>query len=334
MLKVTRHETILRKTGTQVHFPFLLEDEDGKWYMTFREGVHGAPGGDRVRCVMSADRGRYWRPWSGLHPGANLRFFWHKLSDGTLLAHGYVSEVGKDGKRYIRMLRCENATRTFVDYSAPVTGLPVEEEAEWRLAFWGACRELAPGHLIQGIYFRKGSGPWRPGKCKYATGVVESRDSGKAWTFLATICDEQETGKEGPDELDIELLANNEVLAVFRTGSADPICMARSADEGRTWSKHEDTGLTGVSPQLMLLKNGVLIMSWGTRDVYVRFSPDGLGRRWARPLLVFRGQGSGYTHLQALGPGLFRMVYDESRFDTGDESGEHRIVRVEVQSTA
>lgn len=82
-----------------------------------------------------------------------------------------------------------------------------------------------------------------------------------------------------------------------------------------------------------LLENGVLVMSWGTRDVYVRFSPDGLGRRWAEPLLVFRGQGSGYTHLQALGPSLFRMVYDESAFDTGDESGEHRIVRVEAQST-
>ena len=53
---------------------------------------------------------------------------------------------------------------------------------------------------------------------------------------------------------------------------------------------------------------------------------------WNEPLCFYQGQGTGYTDIQALSANTFRIVFDESTFLSDDESGDHRIVRVEIDS--
>jgi len=331
-LTVIDRQTILSSDEEQLHFPFLHEAADGVWHMTYREGPHGVPGGDRVQCVRSEDRGATWQTHPSLKPSPSLRLFYQKLSDGALLANRYVSEVNPEGGRFIDMLRSEDDGETWLEHRAPITGIPVSADEPIRLGFWGKAAEPEPERLLQGCYHKPGDFPYKSGD-KYVNAVLESVDGGRSWQFLSNVCTDTSLGVEGADEQDLEVLPNGDILTVFRTGSADPIYQARSEDGGRSWSEPEPSGVTGVSPQLLLLGNGMLIHSYGTRDVQVQVSEDGTGRAWSAPLLIYKGEGSGYTHLQSLAPGRFRAVYDESSF-SGVQEGGNRIVRVEVEATA
>ena len=313
-LTVLRRDVILEHATEQLHFPFLYESRDGTWYMTYREGPHGPFGGDRVQCALSHDRGRTWEPYPGLRAGTfSLRLFYQALSDGTLLANRYQSLVDESGKRTMEMLRSGDDGCVWLEHRAPLIDVPAELEGhDVPLSFWGQCVEVEPGSLVQGFYGQHVPESERTGRRSFVNGVFESTDMGQSWRFLSYICADSSLGRESPTELDLEVLPNGDLLSVFRTGG--PIFMSRSEDKGETWSPAEDMGVTGVSPQLLLLQNKVLIMSYGTRDVYVRVSPDGLGSRWTKPVLLYKGPGSGYTHLQALGPDRFRVVFDESPF--------------------
>jgi len=137
-------------------------------------------------------------------------------------------------------------------------------------------------------------------RARYINGIVESTDGGNNWRYLSHLCDDPSLGNEGPDEMDLVRLASGELLSVFRTGtsSGSHIHQVRSTDGGETWSRPRDLGSVGVSPQLLLLTNGVLVCTYGTRDVHVMASWDGTGREWSKQLLIHKGEGSGYTDLQ------------------------------------
>ena len=126
------------------------------------------------------------------------------------------------------------------------------------------------------------------------------------------------TYREGPHSA---ILPGNRVQTVL------------SSDGGKTWSSPRDLGTErGVSPQLLQLENRALILSYGTRDVYVRASYDG-GHTWLAPLLVNKGPGSGYTNLQALGPGRFRLIVDSLPFSGHHARVSNHIIRVVLRAT-
>ena len=156
----------------------------------------------------------------------------------------------------IDMIRSSDDGRSWQEYCAPITGLPAQVDGAAKLYFWGKCVEPSPGHLVQGFYYciQAGQGD------RYANGVCISGDCGQSWRFAAHLCADASLGTEGPNETDLEQFANGELLAVCRTGGNAPIYQFRSQDGGRTWSRPVETGARGVSPQLLLLENGVLVM--------------------------------------------------------------------------
>ncbi len=58
--------------------------------------------------------------------------------------------------------------------------------------------------------------------------------------------------------------------------------MARSADNGLTWSTPELVASTSVTPHLVPLANGVVALVYSRPGVHVRFSADGC-RTWSAP---------------------------------------------------
>ena len=98
---------------------------------------------------------------------------------------------------------------------------------------------------------------------------------------------------------------------------------ARSTDDGRTWSAPSlmpDTAKS-VEPDLCLMSNGILAMSYGRPGVRIMFSPDGNGKTWTSPTTIYNDtffkQGDkflhttyGYTSIKEVSPGRLLYVYD------------------------
>jgi hypothetical protein len=334
-MKLIEKRTLIQKTGTQLHFPFLLESSDDHWFMTYREGPHCGPkgDGDRVQCIQSSDQGKNWEQWPGLEIKPHLRLFWTKLSDGSLVSHRYHIKKSDNDSWIAATLSSGDEGKTWKAIEGPVSDLPFNQDPEIH-AMWGHVREGSNGELLCGCYGQTGTveGGW--GHIKFTIGVLTSADRGKSWQYLATICDDQSLGDEGPAEMDILLLSNGDLISVFRTGTKpeSPMAMSRSKDGGKTWALETLFKNPGVSPQLLQLENGKIICSYGTRDVYVMSSIDEQVSGWNKPLCLYQGQGTGYTDIQALSANTFRIIFDESTFLSDDESGDHRIVRMEVDS--
>jgi len=322
-LSIVSQLTILAKDDVQLHFPFLHEAKNGTWYMTYREGRHGSDQ-ERVYCIMSSDRGKSWQPWPGLKTEPKLRLFRCRLSDGMLISHRYLFTINDNATGSGFILRSSDDGAAWSKTSAPLAGLPFAPGKPAGL--WGHIVEMPDGRLLCGLYGRK------PEHSKYINGVVESTDGGNRWRYLSHLCGDPSLGNEGPDEMDLVRLESGELLGVFRTGTKPDSHMhqVRSTDGGKTWSQPRDLRSVGVSPQLLLLSSGVLVCTYGTRDVYVMASWDGTGRDWSKPQLIYKGEGSGYTDLQALSEGTFRIVFDQSPFFSNKPGG--KIVRVVVSA--
>ena len=77
----------------------------------------------------------------------------------------------------------------------------------------------------------------------------------------------------------------DEIVCVDRMDQAtthDPhrsTMLARSSDNGRTWSEPERVASSSVTPHLVKLENGVVALVFGRPGVHVQFSADGC-RSW------------------------------------------------------
>jgi len=322
---------------SQVHFPFLYEAPDGVWYMTHREGPHGWGKGkmgvgwkdearvnlftdDRVQTVYSTDFGKSWHPWAGLKADSwKWRLFVTRLRNGTLLSHRYILEdLMNDARGKLKgtgiILRSTDDGKNWKQDPAPIRDIPfrISREEECGFGMWGHVRERQDGALLVAM---QGGSKVHAGEPS-GNGVLLSEDEGKSWRYLSAIADSVELGNEGCSETDIVKVGGNEFLAVYRTGTegASSLHQSRSHDGGKTWEPAENLNIRhGVSPQLLLLENGVLILSYGNRKVHVRCSEDS-GRTWSDPLQIYGGPGSGYTDIQALDENRFRIVFDASTF--------------------
>lgn len=163
------------------------------------------------------------------------------------------------------------------------------------------------------------------------SGSVQSTDGGHNFEWLANVCKDNTVGERRKPGL--VRLPSGELLALIRCGTqpSRPIVEVRSSNGGLTWNSPRKLSLPGVCPQVLLLKNSVLVCSYGTRRyVHIMASWDGTGGQWSEPLVLYEGQTSGYSNLQALADNRFRIVYQEGTFDAYQE-GDNRIVRSEIQ---
>ena len=313
----------------QLHFPWLYESPNGTWYMTYREGPHleatFGPG-NRVQCVQSRDRGATWFPWMGLEAEPFMRqLFVSQLQDGSLITYR-CSMI--DFRRQTNgrlhgtsiMLRSEDQGATWARYEAPVTDLPFSL-GDHLMSLWGHAVELPDGTLLWACYSREGNS---------ISGVVRSTDGGRSFVWLSDACTDNTVGQRR--ELGLARLASSELLGLIRCGTDNdrPMVAVRSDDDGQTWSDPLRLRAPGVCPQLLLLDNGVLVCSYGTRrNVHVMAGLDDQGREWSKPLVLYEGQTSGYTNLQSLDGDRFRVVHQEGSFDAHQPGGS-RFVRTEL----
>ena len=347
----------------------MFESADGNWYLTLREGPHvwgpdngGLPlenavralyASDRVQTVHSPDQGESWRPWAGLKAEDTwLRFFRTQLPDGSMISPGYRFaewEPDPNGGLVVsltlRLSSDEGAT--WEKQSREIRGMPFAKPVKSITAVtWGHVLPVDNDRLLLAVY---GKPPESiDARWGYGMGVLASDDGGANWRFESWISRGDDLGSEGPSETNLVSFGEDRLLAIFRTGTRgsdgavdrpvpSALHISRSADGGKTWTPPEVTPfLGGVSPQLLRLQSGLLVLSYGARTedgdtVRVHSSWDE-GRTWSAPLILYRGPGSGYTDMTELDDGRFQIVYDESRFYRSDpEMERNEIVRVILQ---
>ncbi len=334
-LELVRRNVLLSNPGTygipdeQLHFPYLYESNNGTWYMTYREGPHledkFGPG-NRVQCVQSRDKGASWLPWMGLLAEPWMyQLFVTRLIGGSLISYRCKmtelhqrADSAVDGTMII--LRSHDQGSTWTRHEAPVSNMPFSL-GDQLVSLWGHAIEMPDRRLLWACYSREGNSE---------SGVVQSTDGGQSFAWLANLCADTSVGERR--EPGLARLASGELLALIRCGTSRsrPMVQVRSRDRGLTWGPPLKLARPGVCPQLLLLENGVLVCSYGTRRyVHVMASWDGTGDQWSKPLVLYEGQTGGYSNLQALAEDRFRIVYQEGTFDAYQEGG-NRIVRSEI----
>lgn len=209
------------------------------------------------------------------------------------------------------------------------------------IVWWGDMRVAGDRSLIAGVYpgLLDGDPSHKGGVFFY-----RSVDAGRSWHIQGRIlyepdlkADPKGEDRDGFTEPAFEILRDGTLLTVLRTTDGlgvGPMYLSRSRDQGRTWSKPRAFAPAGVLPRMLLLRNGVLVLSSGRPGVDLRFSFDGTGETWSEPLRLvalssedIQADSCGYTSLLALDDNSFLIAYSWFR-RPGDDGKTHKAILV------
>ncbi len=269
----------------------------------------------------STDRGRTWvkRETGTIGSGAQ------QLRDGRVLGMAYRSlpiegETGwYEGQRYVstdngRTVEGPIPTRFHVPQAKPAMGHAYHPGP----LFMRSIIERPDGALVALMagWFKGDDAPCphNPKRPYSRTYACESRDGGATWSFLSSI-GYGHIGSEGYNEGSLKVLPDGRLMAVLRTGSMsdkncqdNPIMVSTSDDGGKTWSTPRRTGVHGAFPDLLVLSDGALAISYGRPGASIVFSTDG-GETWTDRTVVDATKYSGYTTITETGPGEILLLF-------------------------
>ncbi len=121
-----------------------------------------------------------------------------------------------------------------------------------------------------------------------------------------------------------------------------PMAITWSDDAGHTWEPPQDLLEFGVFPNVLLLGNGVMVLSYGRPGVHLAFDSTGTGRRWTGRLTLIEGDpryedrliyshSCGYTSLLALDDDSFLIAYSDFQYSGSDGQPHKAILTRRVQ---
>ena len=170
---------------------------------------------------------------------------------------------------------------------------------------------------------------------KYCVYIFESCDCGRTWNYLSQLPTNDEVvsnhpSAEGFCEPMMSRLPDGSISILLRTGNHSPSYIARSTDECRTWSTPKIFDTNGVLPQILTLKSGVTIASYGRPILKVRATSDPSGVDWEPPIVLpltvsddpnenkkpwgKRQQSCFYTGLLDMGDDSVILVYSDFHY--------------------
>ncbi len=167
--------------------------------------------------------------------------------------------------------------------------------------------------------------------------ILRSTDNGHTfdlWSEIPyapdTAADPAAAQRDGFTEPTVCFMPDGSVLCLLRTTDGNgigPLYWARSTDNGRAWSPPTVFDDLGVWPQMILLKNGVTLASYGRPGLYVRATADPAGLRWgARVTVVPPGElghdTCSYSALLPLSDDSALLAYSD--FNVRDAEGRPR----------
>ena len=145
--------------------------------------------------------------------------------------------------------------------------------------------------------------------------LVESKDSGKTWSKKSLIASDKEKypfGYAGDGaEHSITQTSNGDLLCVMRmelSTREEYFCdalLTRSKDGGKTWSEPVSVADSSVTPHVVALNDGVVILIYGRPGVHFKVSEDN-GETWSDAYTII---GKTLSEELNLGKSCFECKY-------------------------
>ena len=131
---------------------------------------------------------------------------------------------------------------------------------------WTQCVELADGTLCYtlGAVRVDENNKVLPGESQMY--LLASTNKGRSWQLRSTVAYIPDRAPWGLHEPTLTCLENGTLVCVLRSDEGkDPrnLFTSTSKDDGFTWSKPNVLNCFGVEPELLTLKNGVTVVSYG-----------------------------------------------------------------------
>lgn len=339
--------------------PFLFRAPGGDLMISAQDPLEPLKLNNRfphqARTVVSHDQGRSWQPVA-VCDGLAQPYFSHGtvLPDGQFVLFYYYACRDGDpvGPYDCQRWSSRDGFRTFHGPEHSLVhvaeSVPNVDDGNVKVDIVCMHRSLVTmpnGDLLACAYGRfqgdDAACDYLAASKKWRSLLLRSSDGGRVWQYVSTIAVDASVGQEGFCEPDMVRIPQGpfagRLLCVMRTGSAAcPIYEAHSDDDGMTWSKPTPTSAIGVDPCLLVLSDGRVAFSWGTRlwdnsghrdrsaqqapTFKLCLSADG-GEHWCRPLELPQispttgiATNTGYSALTELEPGRLLMAYDIGSF--------------------
>lgn len=349
-------------------FPSIGRSDDGAIVVGWRmqddsHKTYGVVSKRDTRPMMSRDGGTTWRPKD------NSSFtlysdYYYSLSDGgtieertppTADAHSYNTFPKVVAKKssysyYLMESLPEDLQGAYFGYRGKDRVMNTYHAAiidpgllrysignDVPVVWNGNIKQLSDNSLVAGVYpcYYKDSLGNVTESC---VAFYHSKDVGHTWERIGRIMFEPDgiadrRGENGFEEPAFEILLDSTYVCVMRTGHKSPMYLAISKDKGYTWTRPTPFTPNGVKPRLLMLKNGVLVLSSGRPGVQIRLCLDGTGQNWTSPIDMvpfIKEDGTydlwdstcGYTGILESGENSFYLVYSD--FTTKNNEGQIR----------
>jgi len=274
-----------------------------------------------VDSKRSYDAGKIWQGSPSFNVGA------YQFPDGEIIQLGFHSKkMDRQGDFEIPLIRStDNSKSTKTDTAMmhipeavggtgdngkPVEG-PVADHAIIGLSDGSILAAMYGWFATDQVLTPTMPEEWQ---CfKYRTFVVRSQDRGKTWEYLSTVVYDPNVGLESFCEPDLLSMPDGDILCFMRTGGSGgkytPLYLSRSKDDGRTWSKPEPIADRGVWPNTCLMKNGVIVCTYGRPGNWLTFSLDG-GYTWKGHFCFYDGRTTSYNSVEEVKKDRLLVVYD------------------------
>lgn len=326
----------------------------------------GLPG-----TVRSTDGGKKWQRWSpsaGQREGPIFEGNAVALRDGTILVFEWVAEGPRpDGTFMGKVWESADDWQTltgpfeakvalpdgkggFDDGGHPYPGVNIHR----------SLIELPDGDLLSTAYgwFKPDSTPtpYMKSMNKFRSILLRSKDRGRNWSLVSTIAVDPAVGEEGFAEPALVRLTGGKhqgrLIAHMRTGRINNVYQTESDNEGRTWTKPHVLPFHGVDPDLIEMKNGIVVSGFGWRTEeslrkpkpgeerqigpqhgnYVAFSLD-QGESWVNVTQVTKELTTSYVTVREVQPDRLLLVYDKYWWDHKDRAVAGRFVDVVAKTS-
>ncbi len=279
---------IYKKDDVYACFPDLTQMPDGTLYARLGTRVKkngNSPHADftgGTACYVSRDGGATWEPTNEKYPGDQP----YRRSDGTIsyvLTEGWVEVPAEKRNEYIEKgyltIPVRPGVAAYLGTVHNVTqkqsakevrrAIPGTEQAS--LMHYGKPLKTRAGVRLTTVY----GNLERPYAPRGTTGgwessyVLRSEDDGANWQVvrIAGPVIGPEGVTVGLNETWLAELPDGRIIALMRPSpdSVGYLYQSESRDQGKTWSTPVRTPMWGYPAQVLVLKNGALLASYGYR---------------------------------------------------------------------